>query len=190
MIEPYIPETSARISRFLGNPEMTWERLGDFSGIDLIGEPEILFNKLENDFIIGLKEKFAGSQAERAAKEMDKGTMEEKSDEIVEKKTLEEQFLEKIDLRVAKITAIERHPEADKLYIETIDVGEDEPRQIVSGLVPYYKEEELLNHNIILVYNLKPAKLRGVKSQGMLLAADNTPEGSDERGDVEVLFAD
>ncbi|MCD6396064.1 MAG: methionine--tRNA ligase [Spirochaetaceae bacterium] len=190
MIEPYIPETSAKITQFLGNPAMTWESLGDFSGVDLIGEPEILFNKLENDFIIGLKEKFAGSQAERAAKEMDKGTMEEKLDKIVEEKTLEEQFVEKIDLRVAKITAIERHPEADKLYIETIDVGEEEPRQIVSGLVPYYKEEELLNHNIILVYNLKPAKLRGVKSQGMLLAADNTPEGSDERADVEVLFAD
>ncbi|MCF6335262.1 MAG: methionine--tRNA ligase, partial [Spirochaetales bacterium] len=94
------------------------------------------------------------------------------------------------DLRVAKITAIERHPEADKLYIETLDVGEEDPRQIVSGLVPYYKEEELLGKNIILVYNLKPAKLRGVKSQGMLLAADNTPEGSDERGDVEVIFAD
>ena len=97
---------------------------------------------------------------------------------------VEDQFDEKIDLRVAKITAIERHPEAEKLYIETIDIGEEEESQIVSGLVPYYEENELLGRNIILVKNLKPAKLRGVKSYGMLLAA------SGEDKTVEVLFAD
>jgi methionyl-tRNA synthetase len=190
MIEPYIPDTSAKIASFLGNPDMGWDRLGNFEGIDKFGESEILFKKLEDDFINELREKFAGSQEERAAKEAGEGKLDEKVEAKVEEKTLEEQFVEKVDLRVAKITAIERHPEADKLYIETIDVGEEEPRQIVSGLVPYYKEEELLNRNIILVYNLKPAKLRGVKSQGMLLAADNTPEGSEELGDVEVIFAD
>ena len=190
MIEPYIPDTSAKIASFLGNPEMSWDRLGRFDGIDKLGESEILFKKLEDDFISGLREKFASSQEERAAKEAGEGKVDENAEDTAEAKTLEEQFLEKVDLRVAKITAIERHPEADKLYIETIDAGEEEPRQIVSGLVPYYKEEELLNRNIILVYNLKPAKLRGVKSQGMLLAADNTPEGSEERGDVEVIFAD
>jgi methionyl-tRNA synthetase len=77
---------------------------------------------------------------------------------------------------------VERHPKADKLYIETISLG-NETRQIVSGLVPYYKEEELQGRNIILVYNLKAATLRGVESQGMLLAA--------EAGDtIEVIFAD
>ncbi len=187
MIEPYIPITSGKISGFLNNPEMSWNRLGEFDGIKSINKSEILFTKLEDELIAGLRERFAGSQAERAAKDAGEGKVEEKKEEL---KSLEDQFIEKVDLRVAKITAIERHPEADKLYIETIDVGEDEPRQIVSGLVPYYKEEELLNKNIILVYNLKPARLRGVKSQGMLLAADNTPEGSEERGDVEVIFAD
>jgi len=82
---------------------------------------------------------------------------------------------------VAKIIKIERHPGAEKLYIETVDAGEGE-RQIVSGLVPHYKEEELLGKNIILVANLKPAKLRGVLSNGMLLAAES-------EGTVEVLFA-
>jgi len=189
MVEPYIPETSSKIASFLGNPEMTWDILGKFEGMDKLGKSEILFNKLEDNFINELREKFAGSQEERAAKAAGEDKVDQNIEEKV-KQTLEEQFLEKIDLRVAKITAIERHPEADKLYIETIDMGEEEPRQIVSGLVPYYKEEELLNKNVIVVYNLKPAKLRGVKSQGMLLAADNTPEGSEERGDVEVIFAD
>jgi methionyl-tRNA synthetase len=63
----------------------------------------------------------------------------------------------------------------------------DEERVIVSGLVPYYKEEELLNKKLILAYNLKPAKLRGVESRGMLLAAGDELPGGEER--VEVLDA-
>jgi methionyl-tRNA synthetase len=73
-------------------------------------------------------------------------------------------------LRVAKITDIKVHPDAEKLYIETIDYG-DSTSQIVSGLVPYYKPEELLGRQVIIVSNLKKAKLRGVESHGMLLAA-------------------
>lgn len=95
-------------------------------------------------------------------------------------------FARLVDLRVAKITHIERHPKADKLYIETLDLG-GETRTIVSGLVPYYKEEELLGKHIIVVYNLKPAKLRGVESKGMLLAASATQSDGSEV--VEVLDA-
>jgi len=87
-------------------------------------------------------------------------------------------------LIVAAIKKVERHPKADKLYIEHLDDGSGEERVIVSGLVPYYKAEELEGKRIILVDNLKPAKLRGVLSQGMLLAAD------DGDGHVEVLEAD
>ncbi len=187
LIQPFMPETADRTADLLGAASLTWEDLGTFEGLEKLQEPEILFQRLEDDFIQGLKEKFAGSQAERAEKEEKERKMEK---DTTEERTLEELFAEKIDLRAARITAVERHPEADKLYIETIDVGEEEPRQIVSGLVPYYTEEELLGRTIVLVYNLKPAKLRGVKSQGMLLAADDTPEGSEERGTVEVLFAD
>jgi methionyl-tRNA synthetase len=183
MIEPYIPQTSARILRFLGQEGSTWEVLGDFSGLKKISSPEILFERLEDDLIKGLRERFAGSQADRAEKEKERKAMEE-----TEKANTEEQFTEAVDLRIAKITAVERHPEADKLYIETIDAGEEEERQIVSGLVPFYEEEELLNKNIILVYNLKPAKLRGVKSQGMLLAAEKA--GDEDHSSVEVLFVD
>jgi len=100
----------------------------------------------------------------------------------------EEQRFEKlIDLRVAKIVHIERHPKADKLYIETLDDGSGNERVIVSGLVPYYAEEELLGKHIVLVNNLKPAKLRGVESNGMLLAA--SVSGTDGKEAVEVLTA-
>ena len=70
------------------------------------------------------------------------------------------------------IINIKKHPDAEKLYIEEIDLG-NEKRQIVSGLVPYYSAEELLNKKIVVVTNLEPAKLRGVESNGMLLAAQN-----------------
>jgi methionyl-tRNA synthetase len=83
---------------------------------------------------------------------------------------MEKCFTDNVDLRTAKIVRIEKHPKADKLYIETLEIAGEE-RVIVSGLVPFYREEELLNKHIIVVYNLKPAKLRGVESRGMLLAA-------------------
>jgi methionyl-tRNA synthetase len=100
---------------------------------------------------------------------------------------VEERFAKLVDLRVAKIVKIERHPKADKLYIETLDDGSGQERVIVSGLVPFYREEELLGKNIVLVHNLKPAKLRGTESRGMLLAASRQGEGGKEA--VEVLCA-
>ncbi len=78
----------------------------------------------------------------------------------------------RLDLRVAKIEKVENHPDAEKLYIGQINAG-TEKRQIVFGLKDYYKIKELEGKNIILVANLKPAKLRGVESQGMLLATES-----------------
>ena len=176
LITPYTPATSEKIASFIITEDMSWEKLGNPSGDVNIGKSEILFSKLEDDFIEKMRARFTGTQKERE--------MEENKDKAPEDLPVEDRFDAKIDLRVAKITAIERHPEAEKLYIETIDTGEEEESQIVSGLVPHYSEEELLGKNIILVKNLKPAKLRGVKSYGMLLAA----EGED--GTVEVIFAD
>lgn len=67
-----------------------------------------------------------------------------------------------MDLRVGKILSVERHPEADSLYVETIDLGEESgPRTVVSGLVKYMKESDLLNQFVVLLCNLKPAKMRG-----------------------------
>jgi methionyl-tRNA synthetase len=189
MVEPFIPETSSKILGFLELQPVDWSSLADFQGLETIKKPEILFEKLENDQISALRERFSGSQKERAEREKESENMEEKEEKKEQQEiSLSRRFEEQVDLRVAKIVDVQRHPEADKLYIEKILLGEEE-RTIVSGLVPYYTEEELLGHNIILVYNLKPAKLRGVKSEGMLLAADdeNAPEGERK---VEVLFAD
>lgn len=100
---------------------------------------------------------------------------------------LAEQFRDKVVLKVAKIVKVEQHPGGTMLYILTLDCGDEEPRQIVSSIVPFYTAEELQDRHIVLVYNLKPANFRGVRSNGMLLAAS---EAADEEHETcEVLFA-
>ena len=77
-----------------------------------------------------------------------------------------------IEMKVGKILMVEKIPNRDKLYKLVIDVGEEKPRQIITGLVPYYKEKELLGKLIVVLTNLKPAKFAGEISEGMLLAAE------------------
>ena len=105
-----------------------------------------------------------------------------------ENEAVKDTFRRRVTLKVAKITNIERHSGGDKLYILTLDAAEGAPRTIVSSIVPFYKEEELLGHNIIVVQNLKPANFRGVKSSGMLLAASDKNDEHHET--CEFLFAD
>ncbi|KAF9991299.1 G4 quadruplex nucleic acid binding protein [Mortierella antarctica] len=86
-----------------------------------------------------------------------------------------------IDLRVGKILNVEKHPDADSLYVETVDVGEAVPRTVVSGLVKHIPIEEMENRWLVCVCNLKPATMRGVKSFAMVLAA------TDDSGKLELV---
>ncbi|KAL7421128.1 G4 quadruplex nucleic acid binding protein [Cryptotrichosporon argae] len=90
-----------------------------------------------------------------------------------------------IDMRVGKVLDVKRHPDADSLYVESIDVGEPEPRQVCSGLVKYMTEDEIRGATIIVICNLKPVAMRGVKSFAMLLCA-SSPDGKD--GGVEFVL--
>ncbi|RLI06966.1 methionine--tRNA ligase subunit beta [Candidatus Bathyarchaeota archaeon] len=78
----------------------------------------------------------------------------------------------KLDLRVGKIIRAERIPGARKLLRLEVDLGEEEPRQLVAGIADFYEPEELVGLNIVVLANLKPKKFMGVESRGMLLAAD------------------
>ncbi|MBI2658778.1 methionine--tRNA ligase [Candidatus Woesearchaeota archaeon] len=96
-------------------------------------------------------------------------------DEILVKKMEEKKETKRefpLNLKVAKIIEVKEHPNAEKLYILDIDLG-NEKRQLVAGIKGYYSADELKNKKIIVVANLKPAKLRGVESKGMLLAGDD-----------------
>ncbi|CAK7321320.1 tyrosine--tRNA ligase, cytoplasmic [Vulpes vulpes] len=83
----------------------------------------------------------------------------------------EEVIPSRLDIRVGKVISVDKHPDADSLYVEKIDVGEAEPRTIVSGLVQFVPKEELQDRLVVVLCNLKPQKMRGIESQGMLLCA-------------------
>lgn len=172
---------------------LSWADLGNDSGLTTVAMPEIIFKPMDDATTAAYRERYAGSQKERKEKEhnMD-APRTSKTDEIKAAPAetapavpADVLFNEKIALKTAKIVKIERHPDAEKLYIETLDDGSGAERVIVSGLVPYLKEDELLGKSIIIADNLKPRKMRGVESRGMLLAGDYTDAAGVEH--VEVL---
>ena len=83
----------------------------------------------------------------------------------------------KVDLRVGQVLSAERIPKADKLLLLKVDLNEEQPRQILAGIAQYYEPEKLIGRKVVIVANLKPRKLRGFESQGMVVAASYGPEG-------------
>jgi methionyl-tRNA synthetase len=210
IMHPYMPQVMSQLAGFFGlsvasaagASGMSWANVGKLEGLSRVDSIGVLFQKLEADRVAELRDTYSGSQKERAVRDAaadvrkpaGEGSKTQKPVETPAPKPIPyadlpvgERFAKLIDLRVAKIVKIERHPKADKLYIETLDDGSGQERVIVSGLVPFYKEEELLGKNIVLVNNLKPATLRGVASRGMLLAASRM--GTEGKEAVEVLDA-
>ena len=189
MVTPYMPSTGRKILSFIGSESATWNDIGKTDVTLEVGSVELLFEKLEDERIKILKEKYSGSQQEREERKAEEGNGEMKMEDNAEKKeTLAEEFSRRVILKVSKIVDVEKHPNGDKLYILKLDCGEAEPRQIVSSIVPYYTIDELMGRNIVLVSNLKPANFRGVKSFGMLLAA-SAPD-DETHSTCELIWAD
>jgi len=86
----------------------------------------------------------------------------------------------RLDMRVGKIVSVKKHPEADSLYVEQVDLGEEKPRTIVSGLVKSVPIEQMQDRLAIFMVNLKPAKLRGILSEGMIMCGN-------ESGQAEII---
>ncbi len=152
LVEPYLPNTSKEIFSQLNLEQQGFNDLDKLIKVGhKINQPKVLFKKLEDKQINELYDKFSGKKSKKIN-------------------------FDDIDLRVAKIINVKKHPKADKLYIEDLDLGY-EKRTIVSGLVGSYSPEELVGKSIIVVANLKSAKLRGVESNGMLLAVGDKEVG-------------
>ena len=220
LMHPYMPEYADAVASFLGikiwsgnvfdwehpvqpRPENTlaWENLLERSGLERVQKPAIIFKTLENDAIAAYRERYAGSQKERAAqagkqaagkqtgavqngkKQQNAGSKNEKQKTKPEWEDVppERLFTDYISLKTAKIISVEKHPDADKLFVETIDDGSEGGRIILSGLAPYFAPEELVGADIILAENLKPRKMRGIESKGMLLASHYTDADGTER---------
>ena len=158
-LQCFFVDTPKKIFNQIGvkSNEISWDTSKEFGVIKdgtKVSKGEILFPRIE--------------KTEELFKVED-----EKEEEIQEERkgiiSIDE--LDKVELKVGQIKKVERVEKSKKLYKLQVDVGEKELRTIVSGLVPYYKEEELENKQVVVVTNLKPAKLCGTESNGMLLAA-------------------
>ena len=128
--------------------------------------------------ILGHKDSIHNGNWEFALEDLKVGTVLEKPIPIFKKldlKDLEggEDPFSKLDLRVAKVLDVRDHPNADTLYMLLVDLGKLGKRVIVAGMKPHYSKDEMKDKNIVIITNLKPATIRGVKSNGMLLAADD-----------------
>ncbi|CAG8520593.1 9075_t:CDS:10 [Funneliformis mosseae] len=123
-------------------------------------------------------DKKAAKEAEKASKKGEKKEKRENKKEATVELVISPSLL---DLRVGHIIKAEKHPDADSLYVEKIDVGEAEPRTVVSGLVKYIPLDQMQDRDVVLVCNLKPAAMRGIKSFAMVLAATSA------EGNVELV---
>lgn len=178
LLEPFLPETSQKILKQLNTEKKDWESLQSFDGMvtgERVGEPEILFARIDAakkmEEINKINESKAAARTETESKaEPEKENKAEAEAEAGEELVTIDDF-HKLDLRVAEIIKVEKHPNADKLLVFQLKVG-DETRQVVSGISKYYKPEDLVGKKVVMVYNLKPVTLRGVESRGMLLAAE------------------
>ena len=165
LLKPFLPETAARILKQLNAPERELGNLDRFgaysSGTKVTERPEILFARIDPTVIAGQIE--AIEEAQRAA------SAPKAEPEMPE---IDYSDFEKLDLRLAKVTACEEVKRSKKLLKLTLEVG-SETRTVVSGIKNFYKPEDLLGKTVVLVANLKPIKLCGIESHGMILCASD-----------------
>jgi len=159
LLYAFIPDSAVKIQEQLGyqDPQFSW---------DLIKDVKIPVGQKLN------KGKILFPRVERKEKE--------EKEEVKEEPKIPIEEFKKIDLRVAKVLSARKVENSDKLLLLEIDLG-DEKRQIVAGIAEHYKPEDMVGREIIVVYNLQPAKIRGYESQGMLLAA------KDSKGRLAIL---
>ena len=190
LLTPFMPESAEKIRVQIGAAEeqYNWETAGVYGTLPAdvtVCKGPALFPRIDmNKEIAFLEDRMAKQvkEAEKAAKKAEKAAKKAAKEDAPAGVAIGIEDFAKVELKTAKIIACEPVKKSDKLLCLQVEIGE-EKRQIVSGIAEYYKPEELVGKTVVVVANLKPAKLRGVESQGMILAAD-APEG------VKVVFVD
>ena len=172
LLTPFLPDTAEKILNQLQTEQRDYDSLSEFGKLEtrdhrVTNAPEILFKRLDEKEVQAKIEEIEKAQRARMIEQKKK---EEKKGEIAIGD------FQKIELRSGKVLRCERHPDAEKLLVMQVDLGDGEVRQIVSGIAASYTPGQMIGKNIILVANLKPTKIRGVESQGMLLAGQNGTE--------------
>lgn len=175
LLEPFMPETAKKIVGELNGELRTIDELNEFgkytSGTKVAQNPEILFMRLDEKEVM-----------ERVNKMVEEQKKENEQKEEIKNEYITIDDFDKVSLKVAKVLEAEAVEKSDKLLKLKVSLGNEE-RQILAGIKKYYKPEELIGRKLVIVANLAPRKLRGLESQGMVIAAGD--------GDVvKVLFVD
>ncbi len=167
LLESFMPETSAKMLDALNTQKRDFDSVRSFgqleTGIECAKKIEPLFARIDV--------KAFEKENAKAIKEEQKAAKKSKKKEKKAKEPIEISDFEKLELKAGKVLEAKVHPDADRLLIETVDLGKGDVRQIVSGIASAYTPEDLKNRMVVVVSNLKPTELRGVESQGMLLCA-------------------
>lgn len=175
LLEPYMPETAGKILKQLNAEPRSFEDLTTFghykSGTKVTEKPEILFARLDEEEVLKKAEELMNKQVQAAAGPVI---------DIEPKEEITFDEFGKLQFQVGEIIACEEVKKSKKLLCSQVRVG-SEVKQIVSGIKAYYKPEEMVGKKVMVLVNLKPAKLAGVLSEGMLLCAEN------EKGELALV---
>lgn len=184
MLECFMPAKCAKVFELLGTERRAYGELGKFGslpdGTKVADKAEILFARLDPAEI---NAKVEAMFAARAVASADKEGKPSEA-EAERRAEISVDDFSKAELRVGKVVECEKVPKADKLLCSKIDVGEGRLRTVVSGIAKYYSPEQMVGKNVVLVSNLKPVKLRGILSEGMILCAE------DKDGRLSVISPD
>ena len=179
LISPFMPETAEKIMQQMNCSVNSYDSLSSFGALEAgtsVGEAKPLFGRIDAEKM------FAEIEKRHIAKE--EAEKKEEKKEIAGLAKIGIDDFAKVEIRVGKVLDCENVKRSNKLLKFTIDDGSKEPRTIVSGIAKWYKPEELKGKNIVFVANLKPVKLCGVESNGMILSAECSED------DVKVLTVD
>ncbi|MFO3718006.1 methionine--tRNA ligase [Anaerococcus sp. ENR1011] len=170
LIEPVMKNTSKEILKKLGTDNKGFASAGEFGLLEegaKVTKGANLFDRL--DVEVELK-KLHDRNNELIAQRLKNS--DDKKEEEENKAEISFEDFTKVEMVVGKILEAKEHPDADKLLVFTIDVGEENPRTIISGIKKWYEPSDLVGKNVIVVKNLAPRKMRGIESQGMILASE------------------
>lgn len=182
LLAPFMPETSQKILSQFDAPQLSLAQLSEWgnfpaSGASVTATPEILFARLDVDEVM---EKVTAMTGESGS---DTETAGEAGIDVEAKPQITIDDFDKVQLRIGEIIKCEEVPKSKKLLCSQVKIG-SEVRQIVSGIKAHYSAEEMVGKKVVVVANLKPAKLAGVLSEGMLLCAEN------DKGELALLTAE
>ncbi len=176
LLSPFMPDTAQSIFEQINTDITSYDSLSTFGALksgEKVGVGKPLFNRIDSEKMLAEIESTIKPQEDVCEKEEAQGIAQIGIEDFA-----------KVDLRVASVTNCEPIKRAKKLLKLTLDDGSGTPRTVASGIAQWYKPEDLIGRKVIVVANLKPAKLCGVESCGMILAADCSND------DVRVVFVD